>query len=169
MHTAFGQDGHLIANTDVTGNSNRSPNQTAATDRGAAGDPRASGNGRLRTDAHVVANLHEIIYFHTVLNHRLLERAAIDRCVRTYLDVITDMHAAQLRNLHPLRPIACKPETVGPDHDTAVQNASAADRDVMIQMHIRMQVRVRSDPAAAPNYATGLQNRMLTNPDIVTN
>ena len=64
---------------------------------------------------HVVADLDLVVELHAVLDHRVVQRAAVDGGVGADLDVVADDHAADLRNLAPTRRSSCaKPKPSAP-------------------------------------------------------
>src|SRR5665647_408714 len=47
-------------------------------DRGTAGDPHTTRDNGMRADMHVVRNLYLVVEFHTLLDHGVVQRAAVD-------------------------------------------------------------------------------------------
>ncbi len=62
------------------------------------------------------------------LDHRVLDRAAIDRGVGADFDVVADAHAAELRDLEPLALGRRQAEAVRADHDAGMHQAALAER-----------------------------------------
>src|SRR6185436_13011883 len=124
---------------DVVADRQRIDHDGAAADHTALADFRAPcgarhrGHDGVRADAHVVRDLNEVVELDAVLDDRVLDRAAVDRRVRAYLDVVADDDAADLRNLLPLAVIGCEAEAVGPDDDARMHDAARADFDPVEQ------------------------------------
>ena len=57
---------------------------------------------------HVVGDLHEVVELHAVLDHGVVDRAAVDRGVRADLHVVADHDAADLRDLDPVPAFAAR-------------------------------------------------------------
>jgi hypothetical protein len=59
----------------------------------------------VRADAHVVRDLDLVVELHALLDHRVVQRAAVDGGVGADLDVVADAHAAISRifTQRPLR------------------------------------------------------------------
>ena len=84
--------------------------------------PVHAGDRGVRADAHVVADLDLVVELDALLDHRVVERAAVDRGVGADLDVVADAHAADLRNLDPAALLRRDAEAVGADHHAGVQD-----------------------------------------------
>ncbi len=63
----------------------------------AARDADQRRDRRVRADAHVVSHLDQVIEPDALFDHRVRQRAAIDRGVGADLHVVTDLHRSQLR------------------------------------------------------------------------
>src|SRR5690606_9283389 len=98
-------------------------------------------------DADVVRDHHEIVELHAVLDHGVLDRAAVDRRVRADLDVVADHDRAELRHLDPpaMREILGETEAVAADHRPRLKEATAADADAIEHDDARDETRVRAD------------------------
>ena len=69
-----------------------------APDGCAASNADAAAEDRVRADPAVVADLHLIIDLDAILDHRVVDRAAVDRGVGSNADIRTDGQAAELRD-----------------------------------------------------------------------
>src|ERR687895_1696924 len=96
-----GRDVDMVDELDMSVDHCRAADGAVPADVGAAGDADAARDRAVRADAHVVADLDLVVELHALLDHRVVERAAVDGGVRADLDVIADAHAAHLRDLHP--------------------------------------------------------------------
>jgi hypothetical protein len=61
---------------------------------------------RVGADLAVVADVHKIIQFNAFADARVVERAAIDCCVRADFDIVGDFHDAHLGKL-PVAAFSC--------------------------------------------------------------
>ena len=68
----------------------------------------------------VVTDLDLVVELDVVLDHRVVDRPAVDRRVRADLDVGADHDAPDLRNLQPVAVVLGHAEAVGADHRAAV-------------------------------------------------
>src|SRR5918996_545040 len=100
------RDVDVVRDPDMADDHRRAADRYVAADVGAAGDADAARDRAVRADAHVVANLDLVVELDALLDHRVVERAAVDRGVGADLDVVADAHAPDLRDLHPATPLA---------------------------------------------------------------
>src|SRR5215470_13329204 len=89
----------------------------------------------MRADPAVVTDLHLVVDLHALFDHRVADRAPVDRGACADLDVVTDHYGAGLRNLDPLAPERREAEAVGPDHATRMQDAARADAAPVVDPH----------------------------------
>src|SRR5690606_38386778 len=120
-HVAAEHQHRVVADLDVAEDRNAAGDHTTLSYLRAAGHARHSGHRRVRADAHVVSDLHEVVELDAVLDHRVLDRAAVDRGVRADVDVVADHDRAELRDLDPASAfrtaeIRREAEAVGADH-----------------------------------------------------
>ena len=83
----------------MIGDANLAADQDALADRATTGDSRLRGDDCVLSDANIVRDLYEVIDFHAGGNFGGFERAAIDCCVGTDLDVRCDLNFPDLRKL----------------------------------------------------------------------
>ena len=107
--------------------------------------PDAARDHGVRADHAVVADLDLVVELHAVLDHGVVERAAVDGGVGADLDVVADAHRAHLRDLHPAARVGRHAEAVGADHHARVQDAAVADGAVVVDRDARVQARVVAD------------------------
>ena len=79
-----------------------SADHAALSDRRTARDSRARGDDRVRSEPDVVTDLYLVVVFDAVLDDGIVDRTAIDRRVGADLDIVADLHGAQLRYLDPM-------------------------------------------------------------------
>src|SRR5258708_7087491 len=96
-----GRDLDAVGDPDVPVDHRRAADLAVPPDVGAAGDAGARGDRGMRADAYVVADLDLVVELHSLLDHRVVERAAVDGGVRADLDVVADAYGADLRDLQP--------------------------------------------------------------------
>ncbi len=84
----------VITNRDMTDRTGPSGKQAALADDGASRNCRLSRHCSVRADLHVMTYHALIIDTHPVFHNCVVERAAINRRIRTNLDVATNTHAA---------------------------------------------------------------------------
>src|SRR6185295_15460427 len=88
-----------VADVDVAVDHRRAAYQAIPADPCAAGNAHAARDRRVRADPAVVSDLDQVVELDVVLDHRVVDRAAIDRRVGADLDVRTDDDAPDLRDL----------------------------------------------------------------------
>src|SRR6478609_1048799 len=133
-----GADVHMVDDPEVA-EDHRCPAEGAVpADIGATCDPYAAGDRRVRADAGVVADLDQVVELRALLDHRVVEMAAVDGRVRADLDVVADAHRADLRDLDPALARARVAEAVGADHGSGVNDAARADRAARVDHHARL-------------------------------
>src|SRR5690606_15539849 len=86
---------------DVAEDHRRAADHAVTADLGAAGDAGAGGNRGVRADRDVVRDLDQVVELDALLDHRVFQCTAVDGGAGADFDVITDQHAADLRNLFP--------------------------------------------------------------------
>ena len=78
----------------------------------------------------VVSNLHEIVEFDTIADHRVIDRAAVNRRIGADFNVIPDPDTANLRNLHQTSPVVlCKAEAVRSNDGAGMHDAAFTNTD----------------------------------------
>ena len=130
----------------------------ALADGGAAGDPGAAGDDRVRADAHVVADLHEVVELDALLDHGVLDGAAIDGGVGADLHIRAHAHGAHLGHLDPRAALGREAEAIPADHHARLQHGCA-------HRPARCRARAsRAPPAARPRleYHPGVEDTVGT-------
>src|ERR1700740_2094652 len=116
-----------------------------APDLGRAGDAHAGRHHGVRADVAVVADLDLVVQLDAVLQHRVLERAAVDAGVGADVDVVADAHAAQLLDALPAALRRRDAEAVGADDRAALEHAALADAAAGGDGHARVHQAVGGD------------------------
>src|SRR6185437_3940002 len=107
------EDGHVVADVQMATHRHHSRDHAAGPDGGAAGYPGARGDRGVRTDTHVVSDLDLVVQLHSLIQHRVLDGAAIDGRIGADLHVRAHSHGADLRHLDPFASLGCKAEAIG--------------------------------------------------------
>src|SRR6267142_5717015 len=94
-------DDYVVGDGEVAGEASAAADHAALADRGAAGHADAGGERTVGANAHVVSDLDEVVELHTLLDHGVVDGAAIDGGVGADLDIRSDAHRAQLWHLEP--------------------------------------------------------------------
>src|SRR6185437_270611 len=121
-------------------------------DHRASRDARAARDRRVRADAHVVANLDEIVELHAVLDHRVVDRTAVDRGIRTDLDIRADVHAADLWHLHPRARFLGESKSVAADHRAGMDERARADHNTLAECYARDEPHFLFELGARPDH-----------------
>src|SRR5882724_388411 len=141
-----------------------------ASDRAVRSDARAARNGRtpghrrMGADAHVMADLDLVVQLDAVLDHGVVERAAVDRRVGSDLHIVAYEGTARLRNLDPAPRIARHAETVRADHHAGMNQCALADKATRIDGHRRSQAAVLADLRVFADRAIGIDHGALAQP-----
>ena len=87
-------------------------------------------------DCHVVPDMAKIVDTHAILDHGIVDRAAIYRGVGADLDVVSDTYPPELRHLDPPLRRHSVTETIGADHDARMEDAAQAEYHVAHQDNV---------------------------------
>src|SRR2546430_746869 len=88
-------DDHVIGDGEVAGEAGAAADHAALADRSAAGHADAGGERTVGADVHVVPDLDEVVELHTLLDHGIVDGAAVDGGVGADLDVRSDAHRSE--------------------------------------------------------------------------
>ena len=91
---------------------------------GTASHTHTPGHGRVRTDVHVVADLDQVVEFDAVLDHGVIQRAAVNAGIGANLDIIADAHPTQLLNFFPAPGMRRKAKAISSNDNAGVKNAA---------------------------------------------
>src|SRR5690606_33996944 len=117
-------------------------------------------------DAAIVANLHEVVDLGPLPDHRVTERATIDRGIRADLDIVLDDRPAELRDLAIGRAVGEPAEPLGADarsglDDDVVADMGAFYRAVAGDGHVAANGDARTDDGV------GADHRIAADLDVV--
>src|SRR5688572_32653279 len=99
----------------------------------------------MRTDAAVVGDHDEVVELHALLDHRVLEGAAVDDGVRADLHVVADDDAAELRHFHPGAFLRRVTEAIAAHHRARLHDAALAQAHAWADDDARHQAAVIAD------------------------
>src|SRR4051812_40666832 len=133
-------------------------------DARAARDADAARHRGVRADAHVVRDLDLVVELDPVLDHRVVQRAAVYGRVRADLHVVADDDAPHLRDLRPALAVARHAETVGADHRARVDDGALADAAAGVHRDERVQARVVADRDVVADMAARPHGDALAEP-----
>jgi len=103
----------------------------------AASNAGTTSHCRVLTNLHVVGDLDHVIQLHAVSNKRIVERPAVDRSIRTHLNIVAQHGTADLRNLHPRAATLTRvTKTIGTNHCARMNDAALAHHGLVIKRHI---------------------------------
>src|SRR5215470_11792182 len=91
-HHRVAGDDDVVGDPEMAGEPGAAADHAALADRGAAGDADIGGDRRMCADVHVVRDLDEVVELDALLDHRVIDRAAVDSGVGADLDVRADAH-----------------------------------------------------------------------------
>src|SRR5262245_51059131 len=91
-------DVHVVDDGNVALDHRPAADGAVRADLRAAGNAGAAGDRGVRADVAVVTDLDLVVELDALLDHRVVERAAVDGGVGANLDVVADAHAADLRD-----------------------------------------------------------------------
>src|SRR6185503_6715048 len=137
-------DGDMVANADLSTKDDKIAKDNAA------GDADLTGKDAVAADDCVVADLDQIINFAAFSDDSVRNRAPVDRCVGSDLDVILDDHSTQLRRLFVPIGSGSKSEAGAADDGARLDHhAIAQERE--LERHVRSDLAVTADADAAPD------------------
>src|SRR5205809_927730 len=163
-HHRRGGDRHVVGDRQMADDARGTADGAVPADARAACDGYTPGHRGMGTDVHVVADLDLVVELDAVLDHRVVERAAVDRGVGADLDVVTYHGAPGLRNLDPASGIRRHAETVGADHHAGVDQGALAYDAAGIDRHRRTQAAVLSDRGIFADGAASIDHDALPQP-----
>src|SRR5699024_7375655 len=108
------------------------------------GNSGITGNDGMLANAAVMANLHLIVDMHIIADTGIVERAPIDAGGRTDFDIVTQHHAAELRNLLPAAAIMHQAETASADDGICLDAHTRTDLHTITNTYVRTNQTVFS-------------------------
>jgi len=145
---------HMIGDLDMPDQANPTGQRTMPTDACTAGDTDTAGDGSMFTDHDVVRNLHQVVDFDPGLDHRIVERAAIDAGVGADFNIVADAHAPQLWHFLPALIDPGQTKTIATDHDSGVQQGTFTDVRPRQHRNPRHQPAIGADTDPGADHAT---------------
>src|SRR5205814_4567073 len=105
----------------------------------------------------------EVVDFDSFLNPGAAKTCAIDRGVRANLDIVVDLHDADLRHLLVSARRHFKSEAVRADHRATVNDDAIADFDSLADRDIRINKAARADRRLVTDVAMRAEARAGAN------
>ena len=121
-NSALRGDHAAVSNLNVADDSDLSRHRHALAHTGAPGDTGLRHNDGIFPDHHVVRDLHEIIDLHALLDPRPAKPCAINRRVRSDLNIIVNLDDTELLNLLLPAVDHFKTEAVSANHRAAMND-----------------------------------------------
>ena len=107
-----------------------------------------------------MADLDQVVEFHPVADDRGVGLGAVDAGVGADLHVVLDDHVAQLGDLvEAPRGVGHEAEAVGADHGPGVEDAAAAHRAALVDLHPGVEDRLLAHRRAGAHVALGVDLR----------
>src|SRR5262245_25983246 len=159
-----GRDLHAVDDLDMAVDHRGAADGDVRADVGAAGDADAAGNRGMRADAHVVPDLDLVVELHALLDHGVVERAAVDGRVGADLDVIADAHAPDLRNFYPPAIRGRDAEAVGADHGPGMDDDAFSQGAIGVDDYAWIEAALVTDGHALAHYAARADGYALAQP-----
>lgn len=153
----------------MPGNHRCPTNRHVILQRHATGNCGAGSNDAMFADHTVVTNLDLVVELAAIANHRVIERATVNRRTGTNLDIIADKHSADLRNLDPLALIRRETETVGADDYTGMNDGISTNLAAGVDTDIRVQNTAITNANTIAQHTTGMNDHTLTQHNIRAN
>src|SRR5207253_2427849 len=93
----------------------------------------------------VVADMHEIVEFRSISDLRHPQRGPVHATVCSYLNIVPDLHRADLRKLLIVILNERKSETVGAENASRVQDDPRTNLHIVIDSDVRVQHAILAD------------------------
>ena len=123
----------------------------------------------MRPDLAVVPNLNQVVEFYALGDARVIERTTVNRSVRADLDVIANLHNANLRKLPVLPFSKGVTESVRANHRAGMNFHAMADAHLVIEGHAGVNAAKLANPAARSNHAVRANLRFRADVHIFSN
>ena len=106
-------------------------------------------------------DLHEVVDLGAIADEGVIDAAAVDRRVRTNVDVVADDRPPDLRELGVGAIAKHVTKTIASDAHTAVNLAALAEGRAWIERHVREEARVYTDVHAVAHGAMRADPRAI--------
>ena len=101
-----------------------------------------------------MSDLYLVVEFDAIFNHRVIERATVNRRTGADFDIVADDHGSGLRNLHPFAILGGKAEAVAADNCAGMNDRVTANFHAGVNRNVGIQQRTRA------NLRAGADNRI---------
>src|SRR4030095_2076928 len=125
-HAGATRDNRIVGDAQMSRDHRRAADLAVASDPGAPRHAHTSGNGGVRADRAVVPDLDLIVELDVVLDHGVVDGAAIDRGIRADFAVGADHDAPDLGDLEPAPAFLGHTEAVRSYHRTSMDDRARA-------------------------------------------
>ena len=174
-YAALRADHCPVVNLDVADDPCLAANDNAGAYSDTPGDSDLRDDDGMFADHHVVRDLHEVINLDALLNPGAAKTRAVDRGIGANLDVIIDLHDANLRHLLVPGRGHFESKTIRADNGATVNDdaiadfASLANRDVWVNETPCADDRFVADVAVCANASAIANPRSLFDDDVRIN
>ena len=104
------------------------------------------------TNLYIVTNLDLVIEPYIVFNNSIPDRATVNSGVGTNFTVVTDLHAAKLRNFNPVILVKGQTKAICANNGTGMDDGSPADKNAFTDRHIGKQVAATTEFTVCKQY-----------------
>src|SRR6185312_1307858 len=143
-----GFDSRLIADPDLAADNHIVFNDDAA------GKSCLGRDDNVAADPAVMANVDHIVELGSFADHRGAERGAIDAGVGSYLDIVVDFNATDLREFLVAFIDTREAEAFGANHRAGMQDDAIPQRDIFVEDSARVKQAAFADLHAVANVPT---------------
>src|SRR5712691_3374057 len=119
-------------------NTNLSPHHDTLTHTRTSRYTALSHNDRIFPYHHIVRDLHEVIDLHALLNPGPPKSSAVNRCVRSDLDVVVDLNNSELLNFFMPLIDDFKPKSIRANYRAAVDDDTRANANSLANCYSRI-------------------------------
>ena len=132
-------------------------------------DTHTAGNRGKGTDHDVMSDMYLIIDDHTLMYHRIIQRATINRRIRTNVYIVVNYHTANLGNLFPASSVIGKTKAITTNHRTRMDIDPITQDTIVINHRIGSDATVSPDTDARLKHCSGFDDGARSNDHIITN
>src|SRR5690606_21800782 len=129
-------DHYPIGNVQMTDDTHCPADRAEASNSGTACNGTTATDNAVLADNTVMSDLYLIIYFDTACYYGLIQCPAINGRPGTYLNIVSDIHTAELSDLDGALTVKGETKTIGANHHTGVQDDIIAYHDIVIKRDI---------------------------------
>lgn len=132
------------------------------------------------TDLAVVPDMNQVVEFGPISDARVVQRPAIHARIGADLDIVSDLHASNLRELLVVIRFHDKSESVGADYGTCIQDDPVSQANVAVNLGARFESALKpesriacdesvsADDGARSDDGPGLDHREWSDLNLIT-